>query len=75
MCPDPDLGRIQYDQAADAKDLLGNDDQRGERLSKPARENTPVRPPVLTVTLMENPRSVVIDQGAEPLSAPCLLIL
>src|ERR1700678_2083381 len=29
----------------------------------------------LTVTLMDNPGSVVIDQGAEPISAPCLLIL
>src|ERR1700679_3304252 len=29
----------------------------------------------LTVTLVDNPGSVVIDQGAEPISAPCLLIL
>ena len=25
--------------------------------------------------LMDNPGSIVIDQGAEPISAPCLLIL
>ena len=28
-----------------------------------------------SVTLVYNPRSVVIDQGADPLSAPCLFIL